>query len=61
MFKKKKKTFSLQCRYRGMCAISTSGVLCPQNNVTYQISLFPLYAFSYCARIFKVVHFINVY
>lgn len=45
-----------------MCAISTSGVLCTQNNVTYQIILFfLLYAFSDCARIFKVVHFINVY
>lgn len=54
-------TFSRQWRYSGMCAITTSGVVCTLNNVTYQISLFPLYAFSYCASIFKVVHFINVY
>lgn len=31
------------------------------NNVTYQISLFLLHAFSYCANIFKGVHFINVF
>lgn len=30
------KTFSCQCTYRGMCAISTSEVLCTQNNATYQ-------------------------
>lgn len=34
---------------------------CTQNNVTYQISLFLLYAFSCCASIFNGVHFINVY
>lgn len=61
MLKKKRETISWQCRYRGMCAISTSGLLRTQNNVTYQISLFLFYAFSYSANIFKVVHFINVF
>lgn len=36
-----------------------SGVLCTEINVTYQISLFLLYAFSYCARIFTPVRFYN--
>ena len=36
-----------------------SGVLCTEINVTYQISLFLLYAFSYCARIFTLVRFYN--
>lgn len=48
MWKKqdKKKTFFLTCRYRGVCAIFTSGVLYTHNLTTYQISLFLLSAFS---------------
>lgn len=55
---------SLQCWYRGICAISTI-VLFTRNNATYQLSVFLLFsAFSHCAVFFffpKVVHFINVY
>lgn len=43
-----RKNISLQCWYRGMCAISTI-VLFTRSNATYQISVFLRSAFSHCA------------
>lgn len=63
----KEKEISLQCWYRGMCAIPSSVVLFTWNSDTYQICYsssslpsvtVPFFFFSFFS---KVVHFINVY